>query len=928
MPHWNAYANRRRFFLRALALLAFGLWCAVAAAADSADDAKLALRSAAALYDGIRVATLDNGLRVYLKPVAGAPVVTTMMAYKVGSADEDLNNTGLSHYLEHLMFKGTERLMPGDIDRLTFRNGGANNAYTSEDMTVYHFDFPPDRWEVALTIEADRMRNLRIDAKHEFEQEKGAVINELMRDEDEPWDLEMKGIVPLLFGKKAPYGHPVIGESEHVKGATAAIIKAHYDRWYHPNNASLVVCGNFDPERALAQIEKHFAAIPRGKLPERKPLPDEKTQRPARLEIESKFASPRLLIGFNTVNNSDPDYPALVVLERILGGGKSSRLYKELVEKTEVAGSVGASNSAGRYPGWFAVQVEVLPGKDRAKVERLVLEQVSALRERLAAESELRRAQHGILSGFLFGRESVHDLADNLARGVTTNDLAFLKNYLPSVSAVTLEDVRRVARKYLDPDRRVVVWSVPPVRVEEKKDGAHGPSTPRTLVRAGRQRADKPTGVRPFSLKDARRIELPNGLVLLLFEDHRLPLFVAEASVHDVRLLEPADKAGVAHLMGALLSEGAGEWTGAQIAEKIEDVGGSLTMTSSGGGVRVLAPDRGLGLRLLLECLMHPTFPKEAFEREKIHQLSDIDELKTQPEARAGAAYREAVYGKHPFARPNLGTTKSVNALTPADCAAFHRRAFVPNNVTLALVGDFDGEQVVEEIKRRTADWKKTALPTKETPEVDKPKESRQIVVSMPQASQLHVFAGHVGIRRDNPDYYKLLVMDYIFGTGPGFTDRLSSRLRDREGLAYTVTANITPTAGREPGVFTFYIGTEAKHFDRVKKEFVEELKRLHDEKPSEEEVADVKAYLLGNLLLQFTTDAGIAAQLLTIERHRLGFDYVDEYRKAVAAVTPEDVRAVARKYLDAKRMIFVAAGALDQSGKPIATLAPPKEKR
>src|SRR5207248_1354011 len=175
-----------------LAVLPPGPHHAAPPGGSAPDDSRLALRAAAALYDGIRTETLANGLRVYLKPVPGAPVVTTMMAYKVGSADENLDHTGLSHYLEHLMFKGTEKIMPGEIDRLTLRNGGANNAYTSEDCTMYHFDFASDRWEAALQLEADRMRNLRIDSAHEFEQEKGAVIAELERDEDQPWDLENK----------------------------------------------------------------------------------------------------------------------------------------------------------------------------------------------------------------------------------------------------------------------------------------------------------------------------------------------------------------------------------------------------------------------------------------------------------------------------------------------------------------------------------------------------------------------------------------------------------------------------------------------------------------------------------------------------------------------------------------------------------------
>src|SRR5262245_52848916 len=233
-----------------------------------ADDA--ALKAARALYDGLITDKLPNGLRYVLKPIPGAPVVTTMMAYRVGSSDEELSATGLSHYLEHLMFKGTDKRMPGDIDRLTQRAGGRNNAYTNEDFTNFHFQFAADQWVTALEIEADRMRHLRIDEKHEFQQEKGAVIAELDRNEDQPFDLEIKTILPMLFGKSEPYGHPVIGEKSHVRSASAEVIKGHYDRWYHPNNAVLIVCGGFDPAAVQAKIRELFGPIPGQKLPGRK----------------------------------------------------------------------------------------------------------------------------------------------------------------------------------------------------------------------------------------------------------------------------------------------------------------------------------------------------------------------------------------------------------------------------------------------------------------------------------------------------------------------------------------------------------------------------------------------------------------------------------------------------------------------------------
>jgi zinc protease len=355
----------------------------------------------------------------------------------------------------------------------------------------------------------------------------------------------------------------------------------------------------------------------------------------------------------------------------------------------------------------------------------------------------------------------------------------------------------------------------------------------------------------------------------------------------------------------------------------IEGVGGTLSLGSGGGGVRVLAPDRKLGLGLLLECLMSPSFPKEAFARNKERLLGEIEEARTQPEQRARQAFLAAVYGSHPLGRPRLGTTRIVKPLTAEDCAAFHKEVFAPNHVALAVAGDFDSEEIVELVKAQTRDWKK-GPPPPETPGVALPDKFTQKIITMPDAAQLHFFLGHAGIRRDNPDYYKLLVLDHVLGTGPGFTDRLSARLRDREGLAYTVTAAIAPSADRQPGAFTAYIGTDNDNFARVKKEFLEELNRIRDEQPSEQEVNDAKTYLLGNLLLQFTTDAGIAGRLLLIERNHLGFDYLDDYRKGVSAVTPADVQAVARKYLDPARMVLVAAGAIDADGKPIRK-APPR---
>jgi zinc protease len=424
-----------------------------------------------------------------------------------------------------------------------------------------------------------------------------------------------------------------------------------------------------------------------------------------------------------------------------------------------------------------------------------------------------------------------------------------------------------------------------------------------------------------------QRVTLPNGLKLLLFEDRRLPIVVAQAHVNHVRLLEPADKSGVATLMGMLLDEGTPAHTGPQIAELIENNGGELSFSSSGGSLKVLSPDRSLGLGLFFECLAQASFPKDAFERDRVRLLSTIEDTERRPDTRAQQLYRATVYGSHPYGRPTLGQRPSVAKLTPDDCRTFHRQVFVPGNTLVALVGDFDSKEIVAEVTRLTADWKAAPVPQPTVPAVELPQAFTQKIATMPGVDQLYFYMGHVGIRRNDPDYYKLLVMDYVLGTGPGFTDRLSARLRDREGLGYTVSAHITPSANEQPGLFTCYIGTLPEHFARIKQEFLEEIERIRTERPKNEEVEDAKKYLVGNLLLHFTTSERIAGQMLSIERLGLGLSYLEDYRKAVEAVTPDDVKAVAAKHLHPKRMVLAAAGAVDANGRLLEKVPQPRKQ-
>ena len=901
-----------------LPLLAVALFLGLLAAPARAQDPLL--RSALSLYDRVQTHQLDNGLRVALIPSPGAATVTTMLVYKVGSADELLDQTGLSHYLEHLMFKGTDKLMPGDIDRATLKNGGANNAFTSEDVTAYHFDFAADRWEKALEIEADRMRNLRIDSRHEFEQEKGAVIEELKRNEDEPWDLEYKAILPLLFTAKGPYGHPVIGEAAHVRAAQADGILAHHGKWYHPNNALLVIAGGIDPADALAKVKKHLGGIPAAKLPARRTLPEEKPALPARKTFASKFEVARLILGYPTVPRHHPDEPAIDLAASILADGKSSRLYQRLVEKEQIASAASASNDTGRYPGWFGVQVELVAGADLARAEKLIDEEVDRLSNSLVSQAELDRVRRQMLAQTVYSRDTVHGLAQSVAMSLVIGEgdgRAQAKAYLEGVAKVTPEEVRAAAKKYLSAENRAKVISIPP-----GKGGAGGekPAKPgrRDVLRRSLETGAPASG---NPLAGARRVVLPSGAVVWLLERRDLPVVNLSARFRESRLHEPREKAGLAQLTGGLLEEGVShgdmKLDGKAFAEELEAMGAQVAIAAGGASLRVLTPQAKRAMELVLGALAFPSFPADAFDRNQKMQLSEILEAEKQSMQRARESLARIIYGpEHPLGRRGAGTRESVEKLTREDVVAFHQRVFTPGNLVLSLVGDFDSAEMEKTLRELTRDWPAKAAPALPAlPEVPAGAPVSE-VVSMPETVQLQFLLGHRGIRRDDPDYYALLVMDHVLGTGPGFTDRLSSSLRDREGLAYTVSAQICSSADLRPGIFMCYIGTDPGNFARVEKRFREEIVRIRKEEAKPDEVEDAKSYLVGSLAFQYDGGAALAERLQAVERFSLGLDYLTKFKAEVMSVDPARVRAVAEKHLHPDRLNRVAAGPIDAEGK------------
>jgi len=423
----------------------------------------------------VDVVELDNGFRALLVERGPLPVVASVCWYQVGSRDERTGETGVSHFLEHMMFKGTDKFGKGQIDLQTSKMGGSNNAFTDADSTAYYFSLASDRWETALEIEASRMRDCLLDPD-EFQSEKSVVLEELAMGEDDPWRPLYQTVESTMF-QVHPYHHPIIGYREELERLSVGGMRNYYERHYGPNRACLTVVGAIDRKRTRQRIEQLFGDMPRvddRAVAIREPEPTGER----RVTIRSSHSVVRLCLGFPTCTMGEPDDYALDLLSVELGNSKNSRLYRRLVLKDRLCTEVSTMNEVRQDPGGFFIMCELHPGADPDKVERAIREEVAGLCAEGIAARDLRRIRMQIESSFLFQDETVLDQAMKLARfeAGTPGGYRTLDSVLPTYEAMTRDELRRVATKYFQFDRAVVAWSIPAVQVQPAASARKAPA--------------------------------------------------------------------------------------------------------------------------------------------------------------------------------------------------------------------------------------------------------------------------------------------------------------------------------------------------------------------------------------------------------------------------------------------------------------------
>jgi len=865
------------------------------------------------LDTGIGETKLENGLTVLTLERHSAPVVSVQIWYRVGSADEPVGATGMAHFLEHMMFKGTDRYGRGEIDRITLKLGGNNNAGTYKDWTQYYFNLASDRFETALVIEANRMRNLALDPK-EFEAERRVVLEELQTGRDSPWG-ELDETIESIGFSAHPYRHPVIGWRRDVERVSRATIREFYERYYTPGNATLVLVGDFDTRKAIERIVTLFGPIPAG--PE---LPDRIRVEPAqngerRVTVRRETDLDRFQVIYHSGRSGDGDDATRDVIRGLLIGNAWARLRRRLVEEEQAVTFVAAANDSRKDPGIFWIWTELRKGADRAKVEAAVHEETARLGREDVSEDELARAKKKITADLVFRRATAESTAEDIGQMACEADWRRAGRAPERIRAVTAADVRRVAARLFGVTNRTVGWALP------RADGAGGRKPARRKSR--RRTADEGGGAGGVAVRLApitRR--LPNGLTLIVARNTTVPVVALNVYVDAGRLREA--KPGLAHLTGEYLLEGAGDRDARTLSEAIAALGAEVTTRGTGLSARCLTEDAAALLPLVGDLLMRARFPEGELEKLRDLTRSRIRADADDPEEHVFQEFARIVYRGHPYENPPRGTLESVAGLTRTDVVEHYRRQFVPGNTVIAAVSDLPAEELVALLTGTFAGWEGETpvhAPIPLVPETAP--ETRHVERDI---DQVQLVMGHRGIRRSDPDYYPLLVMDYVLGMGPGFTDRLSRTLRDRDGLAYSVYATIAGSADREPGRFLAYIATSADQRDRAVAGMRREIARIREEAVEAYELADAKAYLTGSFVFRYETAEQIASRLVAIHRLGLSFNYPARFAAHVQAVTAEEVLRVAAKHLKPRGMATVIVGPTPSAGS--SESASPSDRR
>ena len=828
---------------------------------------------------GVSLTTLDNGLTIIVGEDHSAPVVSAQAWAMTGSVHEDnWLGAGLSHVLEHMLFKGTERRGPGQIDQEVHDAGGYMNAYTSFDRTVYYIDVPNDGAPVAIDILCDIMQHASL-PEDELAKEMDVIRREMDMNQDDPSRRSGRRLFETAY-TKSPYRHTIIGYPDIFNSLTRDDIVGYYKKRYQPNNVFFVVTGDIAAEDVIKQISEAYEGNPAQAMPPMV-LPTEPQQTAQRVRIEEAAVElGHVHFSWHIPDIRHEDVPVLDVLSTLLGSGRSSRLFREVREKQAVAHSADAWTYNPGLPGLFGMSAVVDGDKFEAARDAMLAE-LDKLRKKAPAKSEVAKAVKQTVSHTYASRKTMSGQAQDLgASWLAAGDLNFAHRFLDRVKQVTSADLLRVAQEYLTQDNMTIYALLPEGSV---------PKSDATLEVAAKH--------------DVNLIKLDNGLRLLVKPDHKLPFVQFRMVFEGGVLAESPANNGATALMTKLLLKGTKSRKAEAIAEEIESVGGHIDTyggnNSLGVTAEVLAEDFDTGLELVADVVQNPAFPKGPLDRERQVQLAAIKAQRDELLSNCFKLMRRGLFGLQAYGLDNLGTEDSVTKLKVDDLRDLHAQLMVPENGVLAVYGDVDAEAVEAAVKKAFGKWQPETQPRASYTNPYGGIGGRKRVVEKRDKKQAVLVIGFPSTTLDNPDRHALeLIQEACSDLG----SRLFMRIREKLGLAYYVGAQ--NFLGLQPGYFAFYCGTSPEKVDQVEKELLAEAKVLQENGLSEEELVRSKAKVIGQRKIARQELGGYAMSTALDELYGLGYDNYEQEDARYEAVDLATVKRIAQKYLNPEKCV------------------------
>ncbi len=822
--------------------------------------------------------TLQNGLTVLVNRDMRAPVVSLQCWCATGSIHEGRwIGSGISHLLEHLLFKGTPTRTGIEMVQEIQDLGGHFNAYTTYERTVYHIDLPAESWSQALPILADAVLHPAI-APEEFVREKDVIRREFAMVEDDPETQLFQAAFDTTF-LRHPLRFPIIGQIDLFNALTREDVVAYHRERYAPQNLFLVVSGAVEPKEIFPVAEQCFGAEPRRFLSDL-PLPEEPLQvaaRYARRDFPSELA--RIAVLYPVPGFGHPDSAALRVLALLLGESRSSILHQKLVEKESLAEDVETFAFAGLEVGAFGVEARCAP----ERVEKLaarIREEIAAIGESLPAEADLTLARRLTLARSIADLKTMAGKAEAVGSGwLLARDPYLKETFLRLLLGVTAEEVRRVARRYLLPHKENRVDLVPAGSSEPARRSAggalSGSRTSPSLTKAG---------------GGFRMVSLESGLPLQFFR----------AAFDGGLLFEPKGKEGVCYLATQLLLKGTRNRTAARMAREVEELGGSMAAdagnNSAGLSLEVLSDQWAPALKLFLEMLLEPACREEEISIEKRKQLSLLQAERDDPLSIARNLVRRTLWGEHPYGGTILGTEESLASIRPADVTDFIGKVLQTNRLILGGAGPVDPKEwqsaVVQELSSRFGEASAPFFPSL-PPLPRQPVRAEQRAPGKEQAI--------VEIAFPIPELVHLdqLALAVVGEALSDLGTRLFVRVRDELGLAYFVSAS--RFLGRQAGYFYFYAGTAPGKESEVEGILLEEIGRLAQEGFSEKEFARARAKLISEEKMSWQNPASLVTSSALHELLGLGWDYDERRLLRLKAMGSDEVNRVLRAYFQNK---------------------------